>query len=69
MARPKSLSRQLRLLRQERGLRVADVADRLGVTTACVYHWETGRSRPRSGNLSALCKILRVPLREAESMV
>jgi DNA-binding transcriptional regulator YiaG len=69
MARPKNLSRQLRVLREDRGLRVVDVANRLGVTTACVYHWETGRSRPRAQNLSALCKILRMPLREAEAMV
>ena len=68
MARAKSLSRHLRLARETRGLTVAEVAQRAGVTPTAVYSWEAGRSRPRAENLSALCKVVRLPLAEAEAM-
>ncbi len=68
MARAKSLSKHLRLAREARGLTVAQVAERAGVTPMAVYNWETGRSRPRPGNLSVLCKVVRLPLAEAEAM-
>ncbi|HET6183277.1 MAG TPA: helix-turn-helix transcriptional regulator [Acetobacteraceae bacterium] len=68
MARTKSLSRHLRLARESRGMTVAEVADRVGVSAMSVYNWESGRSRPRVRNLSALCKALRLKLAEAESM-
>ena len=61
MARPKSLSKQLRLARESRGLSVAEVADRVGVSQASIYFWEGGRVRPRSANLKLLCKVLRLP--------
>jgi DNA-binding transcriptional regulator YiaG len=69
MARSKSLSRSLRLAREARGLTVSELADRVGVSAMAVYNWEAGRSRPRSPNLSALCKVLRVRLADAEAMV
>jgi transcriptional regulator with XRE-family HTH domain len=68
MARTRSLSKHLRLAREARGLSVAEVAERAGVTPMAVYNWEAGRSRPRAQNLSAICKIVRLPLAEAESM-
>ena len=64
MARAKSLSKQLRLARESRGLSVAEVADRVGVSQAAVYFWEGGRVRPRIGNLKALCKVLKLPVRD-----
>jgi transcriptional regulator with XRE-family HTH domain len=63
MARPKSLSRQLRVARIGRGLSVAELADQVGVSTASIYFWESGRVRPRDVNLVALCKILKLPIR------
>ena len=63
MARPKSLSRQLRVARVDRKLSVAELADQLGVSTASIYFWESGRVRPRDANLTALCKILKLPIR------
>jgi transcriptional regulator with XRE-family HTH domain len=68
MARTKSLSKHLRLAREARGLTVAEVAERAGVTPMAVYNWEAGRSRPRAQNLSAVCKVVRLPLAEAEAM-
>jgi transcriptional regulator with XRE-family HTH domain len=68
MARTKSLSRFLRAARETRGLSVAEVADRAGVAAMSVYNWEAGRSRPRSANLLALCKVLRVKPAEVQSM-
>jgi len=68
MARPKSLSRHLRQARVSRGLSVAAVAEEVGVTPSSVYHWESGRCRPRNDKLSAICKLLRVPVREALEM-
>ena len=51
-----SLSRHLYNARIERGLSVADVADRTGVTPTCVHLWEQGRTRSRDANLVAWCK-------------
>lgn len=64
MARAKSLSKQLRSARESRGLSVAEVADRVGVSQASIYFWEGGRVRPRVDNLKALCKVLKLPVRE-----
>jgi transcriptional regulator with XRE-family HTH domain len=63
MARTKSLSKQLRAARATRGLSVADVAERVGVSAVSIYYWESGRVRPRSENLTALCKVLKLPIR------
>ena len=63
MARPKSLSRQLRAARADRQLSVAELADQIGVSTASIYFWESGRVRPRDANLDALCKILKLPVK------
>ena len=35
----------------------------VGVTGPCVYFWETGKTRPREENLTALCKALKLPIR------
>jgi DNA-binding XRE family transcriptional regulator len=62
LARKISFSRQVRNARIDRGLSVTDVAKRVGVTTASVYHWEQGRTRPSDENLVALCKVLKLPI-------
>jgi transcriptional regulator with XRE-family HTH domain len=65
MARRKSLSKELRSARERRGLSVADVASRVGVSQASIYFWEGGHGRPRIENLKALCKVLKLPVRDA----
>lgn len=63
MARKQSFSRYVRNARLQRGLSVAELADRIGVSAASVYFWETDRVRPRDANLNALCKALRLPIK------
>jgi transcriptional regulator with XRE-family HTH domain len=65
MARRKSLSKELRSARERRGLSVAEVAGRVGVSHVSIYFWEAGRVRPRIENLKALCKVLKLPVRDA----
>jgi transcriptional regulator with XRE-family HTH domain len=45
------------------GMTVAEVAGDVGVSPVSIYYWESGRVRPRDSNLSALCKVLRLPVR------
>ena len=68
MAKKPSLSGHLRDARLKRGLTVAEVAENAGVSVASVYLWETGKSRPRAANLTALCKVLKLPVRAAREM-
>jgi len=63
LARTKSLSRQIRNARQTLGMTVAEVAGAVGVSPVSIYYWESGRVRPRDSNLTALCKVLRLPVR------
>ena len=68
MARKPSFSQMLRDTRRKRGLSVAEVAERAGVSVAAIYIWETDRGRPRDSNLSALCKVLKLPIRATKEM-
>ena len=65
---PRKLSRHLRTARIERGLSVAEVAEQVGVSSSSIYFWETDHCRPRDGNLSALCKVLKLPVRATRAM-
>lgn len=51
---------RLHRLRKQRGLTLAQVADRLGVSKPTVWAWEQGKARPVSGRLEALAEILAV---------
>ena len=68
LPRKPSLSHHLRNARINRGLSVADVAERVGVTAPCVYFWEMGRTKPREANLNTLCKVLKLPLRATRAI-
>jgi transcriptional regulator with XRE-family HTH domain len=68
LPRKPSLSRYLRDARLKRGLSVAEVAEQIGVSNASIYFWETDRVRPRDANLSALCKVLKLPIRATREM-
>ena len=68
LPRKPNLARYLRDARIKRGLSVAEVADEIGVSIASVYVWETDRGRPRDANLSALCRVLKLPIRATREM-
>ena len=68
MMRKMDFSRMVRDARLRRGLSVAEVAERVGVTPTSIYFWETDHCRPRDANLSALCKVLRLPIRAAREI-
>jgi hypothetical protein len=68
LARTKSLSKQIREARSAKGFTVAELADRVGVSQVSIYYWESGRVRPRDTNLTALCKALKLPVRETMAL-
>jgi transcriptional regulator with XRE-family HTH domain len=68
MARKPSFSQLIRNTRIQRGLSVVEVAERVGVSPVSIYFWEADRVRPRDGNLSALCKALRLPVRATKEL-
>jgi transcriptional regulator with XRE-family HTH domain len=68
MVRKLSFSRLIRDTRIQRGLTVTEVAERVGVSEASVYFWERDHARPRDANLSALCKVLKLPIRATKEL-
>jgi transcriptional regulator with XRE-family HTH domain len=62
------IGRLLRDARIKRGLSVAEVAEQVGVSQASIYFWENDRVRPRDANLTALCKVLKLPVRATKAM-
>ena len=68
MAKKPNLSTHLRDARLKRGLSVAEVAENAGISAASVYLWETGKHTPRDANLTALCKVLKLPIRATREM-
>ena len=68
LPRKPNFSHYLRDARIKRGLTVVEVAEQVGVSIASVYVWETDRGRPRDTNLSALCKVLKLPVRATREM-
>jgi transcriptional regulator with XRE-family HTH domain len=63
LPRKPNFARYLRDARIKRRLSVAEVAEQVGVTATSIYFWETDHCRPRNANLSALCKVLKLPIR------
>ena len=68
LPRKPNFAHYLREARIKRRLSVAEVAEQVGVSTASIYFWETDRVRPRDVNLSALCKVLKLPVRAMREM-
>ena len=68
MHRKVTFARYIRNARIKRGLSVAEVAERAGVSVSSIYFWETDRVRPRNANLSALCKVLKLPIKATREM-
>ncbi len=57
---PEDFGVRLHRLRVERGLSLADIAARLGVSKPTVWAWEHGKSRPVEKRLSGLAQALGV---------
>jgi DNA-binding XRE family transcriptional regulator len=68
LSRKVSFSRYLRDARARRGLSASDVAEQIGVSTSSIYFWETDCCRPRDANLTALCKVLKLPIRATRAL-
>ena len=51
-------------IRTARGISVSELARSLGCSASLVFAWESGRSRPSSLELAALCRILNVEAEE-----
>jgi DNA-binding XRE family transcriptional regulator len=68
LPRKPNFAHYLRDARIKRRLSVAEVAEQVGVSTASIYFWETDQVRPRDANLSALCKVLKLPIRATREM-
>lgn len=62
------LARRLRNARIDSGLTAPQLATKIGVSSTSIYFWETDHCRPRSQNIAALCKALRLPVREMREM-
>ncbi len=69
MARKPQLNTILRNARLEKGWTMQRVADAVGVSNACISHWEMGKTIPREQNLTAVCKALKVSVRLAREIV
>jgi len=63
-----SFGRHVKNARLDRGLSIADVAGRVGVSVGCIYLWEADRTRPRDENLVALCKALKLSVAATREM-
>jgi transcriptional regulator with XRE-family HTH domain len=68
LARKPNFAQHIRDARIKRRLSVAHVAEQVGVSTVSIYYWEMGKARPRDENLSALCKVLKLPVRATREM-
>lgn len=51
-------------LRKKLGLSAANMAKLLGVSAQSVYHWESGKSKPRAGQLAAIAQVRKLGKRE-----
>lgn len=56
------MGEKIKALREERGISQESLAEALDVSRQAVTKWESGASRPSTGNLLALCRVLEVPL-------
>ena len=68
LPRRSNFARYLRNARIKRGLSAAEVAGLVGVSGVSVHFWETDQCRPRDHNLTALCRVLKLPIRATRAM-
>ena len=65
---PPQLNSKLRTARLEKGYTLQRLADAIGVTGAAIAHWEAGKNRPRAAHLTAVCKALKLPLKQTREL-
>lgn len=58
--------KSIRQLREERGWRQLDLANKLDVVPATVYNWERGTHEPKASQLRALAEVFGVSMDEIE---
>ncbi len=51
-------------LRKKLGIRAADMGKLLGVSAQSVYHWETGKTKPRASQLGGISAVRKMGKRE-----
>ncbi len=51
-------------LRKKLGISAAEMGKLLGVSAQSVYHWETGKSKPRASQLAAIAAVRKMGKRE-----
>ena len=51
-------------LRKKLGLSATDMGKLIGVSAQSVYHWETGKTKPRASQLSAISAVRKMGKRE-----
>lgn len=51
-------------LRKKLGLSAVEMGKLMGVSAQSVYHWETGKSRPRAAQLAAIAAVRKLGKRE-----
>ena len=51
-------------LRKKLGLSAAEMGQLIGVSAQSVYHWETGKTRPRASQLEAIAAVRKLGKRE-----
>ncbi|SEG55868.1 Helix-turn-helix domain-containing protein [Thermomonospora echinospora] len=67
--RGRRLARELRRLREQEGLTLQDVADRLGWSRATVSRLETGQTRPRPGDVADILDLYGVPSPQRDALI
>jgi DNA-binding XRE family transcriptional regulator len=68
LPRRSNFARYLRNARVKRGLSATELAYQIGVSSVSIYLWETDHCRPRDHNLTALCRVLKLPIRATRVM-
>ena len=51
-------------LRKKLGLSAAQMGQLIGVSAQSIYHWETGKARPRASQLTAIAAVRKLGKRE-----
>ncbi len=60
-------SRSVKAQRRRTGLSAADYGKLVGVSPLTIYHWESGKSRPRASQFAALVSVRGLGKREARA--
>jgi transcriptional regulator with XRE-family HTH domain len=59
---PAKFSDRIRKIREERGLSQSELAEKAGLQTSAISHFETGRRAPSFDNLKRLADALSTPI-------